>query len=86
MLEQPPLGGCAGKGCAKLGSCQAVLCHRIWMDNPLSLGVQIADITSGASREEPREPYIMFADPKPYLVRRVKKAPWEKVEERLKRG
>ncbi|CAK0787137.1 hypothetical protein CVIRNUC_010353 [Coccomyxa viridis] len=39
-----------------------------------------------ASGEEPREPYIMFADPKPYLVRRKKKAPWEKVEERLKRG
>ena len=45
-----------------------------------------SESTLGASREEPREPYIMFADPKPYLVRRKKKAPWEKVEERLRRG
>ncbi len=45
-----------------------------------------SEITPGASREEPREAYIMFADPKPYLVRRKKKAPWEKVEERLKQG
>ena len=45
-----------------------------------------SETTPGASRAEPREPYVMFADPKPYLVRRKKKAPWEKVEERLKRG
>lgn len=37
-------------------------------------------------REEPKEPYIMFADPKPYLVRlKKKKAPWEQVEEDLER-
>ena len=42
--------------------------------------------TLAASREEPREPYLMFADPKPYLVRHKKKAPWEKIEEKLNRG
>ena len=36
-------------------------------------------------REEPKEPYIMFTDPKPYLVRRKKKSNQEKVEERLNR-
>lgn len=34
-------------------------------------------------REESKEPYIMFTDPKPYLVRQKKKSAQEKVEERL---
>ena len=76
--------------------CRKILCESsgaaklCFVPNPgqivSDLGVQIAESTFGASREEPREAYIMFADPKPYLVRRKKKAPWEKVEERLKQG
>ena len=75
VLEQPPSGGCRKRVCKS--SEAAKLC---------SGGCSGSETSPGASRAEPREPYIMFADPKPYLVRRKKKAPWEKVEERLKRG
>ena len=85
MLEEP-LGECAGRSCARV--LELLSCAFVPSPGQIvsDLGVQIAESTFGASREEPREAYIMFADPKPYLVRRKKKAPWEKVEERLKRG